>query len=51
MNKTKSHGWDRGQGMGLVKRRVYFRRCFTKRVGSQVGSTLMARGTVARGCE
>jgi len=49
MTKTKSHGWDRGQGMGLVKRRVNFCICFTKQVGSQVRSKLMARDTVARG--
>lgn len=49
MTKKKSHGCDRGHKVGLVKRRVYFCRCFTKQVGSQVGSKLMARDTVARG--
>lgn len=35
MTKQKSHGWSRGHGKGLVKRRLSCGECFTQEAGRQ----------------
>jgi hypothetical protein len=46
MAKKKSHGCDRGHKEGLVKRHVYFCKCFIMQVGSQ--AFRQVTGTVLR---